>query len=158
MTVTGVNDAVADGTQSYTIATAAAVSGDGDYSGLDAADATGTTTDDDAAGIIVDPDLRADDGSRGGRPRPHCHLHGQTRLRSRRPMPSVGLSSSDITAGHGQSGDAHLHQRQLDPWIDGDRHPASTMPSPTVTSELHHRHPPRPSAVTATTAGWTPPT
>ena len=56
MTVTGVNDAVADGDVGYTILTAAAASTDGGYNGLDAADVAVTTTDDDAAGIIVDPD------------------------------------------------------------------------------------------------------
>ena len=59
VTVTGVNDAVADGNQSYTIVTAPASSSDPGYNGLDPADVSVTNTDDDAAGITVSPVERA---------------------------------------------------------------------------------------------------
>ena len=55
VTVTGVDDAVDDGDVAYTIVTAAATSGDPNYSGVDAADVTVTNTDNDAAGITVTP-------------------------------------------------------------------------------------------------------
>ena len=47
VTVTGVDDADDDGDQSYTIVTAAAVSSDATYSGVNAADVSVTTTDND---------------------------------------------------------------------------------------------------------------
>ena len=55
VTVTGVNDNLADGDQVFRILTAAATSGDGNYDGLDAADVTLTNTDDDTAGVTVNP-------------------------------------------------------------------------------------------------------
>ena len=48
MTVTGVDDAIVDGDILYTIVTAAAVSADSDYNGLDAADVSVTNLDDEA--------------------------------------------------------------------------------------------------------------
>ena len=47
VTVTGVDDAVADGNQSYTIVTAAAASSDTSYSGLNASDVSVTNSDND---------------------------------------------------------------------------------------------------------------
>jgi hypothetical protein len=55
VTVTGVDDFVIDGPQSYTIITAAAVSSDGNYNGLDPADVAVTNNDNDVAGITVTP-------------------------------------------------------------------------------------------------------
>jgi hypothetical protein len=55
VTVTGVNDDVADGNVAYTIITAAAVSDDTNYDGVDATDVSVTNTDDDTAGITVAP-------------------------------------------------------------------------------------------------------
>ncbi|MBK9745744.1 MAG: CSLREA domain-containing protein [Chloroflexi bacterium] len=55
VTVTGVDDALVDGNIAYTITTAAAVSADAHYSGMDAADVSVTNTDDDTAGITVTP-------------------------------------------------------------------------------------------------------
>jgi hypothetical protein len=51
VTVTGVNDFVDDGDVVYTIVTAAATSGDGNYDGKDASNVTVTNEDDDTAGI-----------------------------------------------------------------------------------------------------------
>jgi hypothetical protein len=53
VTVTGVNDDLADGGQPYSILTAAAVSTDTGYSGMDPANVAVTNTDNDSAGITV---------------------------------------------------------------------------------------------------------
>jgi len=53
VTVTGVDDFVQDGDQPYTIVTAAVVSGDIDYDGVDPDDVSVTNTDNDSAGITV---------------------------------------------------------------------------------------------------------
>ena len=82
MTVTGVNDDVDDGDVAYTIVTAAAASTDADYTGSTAADVSVTNTDDDAAGITVDPDRRADDDRGAAAPPPSP----SSSPRSRRPM------------------------------------------------------------------------
>ena len=55
VTVTGVDDNMADGDVAYTIVTAAAASADANYDGLDPADVSVTNTDDDIAGITVSP-------------------------------------------------------------------------------------------------------
>jgi len=55
VTVTGKDDAVADGDQTYTIITAPATSVDPGYNGLNAADVSLTNLDNDTAGIIVSP-------------------------------------------------------------------------------------------------------
>ena len=53
VTVTGVDDPIADGNVAYTIITAAAASADGTYNGMDAADVGVTNTDNEAAGVTV---------------------------------------------------------------------------------------------------------
>src|SRR5262249_9762604 len=53
VTVTGADDQVADGSQPYRIVTAAAVSADASYLGMDPADVLVTNTDHDSAGITV---------------------------------------------------------------------------------------------------------
>src|SRR5439155_496735 len=55
ITVTGVDDAVADGDQLYAIVLAAAQSADAHYGGMDAADVGAKNLDNDAAGIRVEP-------------------------------------------------------------------------------------------------------
>ncbi len=55
VTVTGVDDDVADGDQDYTVFTAAAVSADETYSGLDPNDVSVSNEDDDTAGVTVAP-------------------------------------------------------------------------------------------------------
>jgi hypothetical protein len=55
VTVSGVDDTVADGSVAYTVLTAPAVSANGAYNGLDGPDVAVTNTDDDAAGITVEP-------------------------------------------------------------------------------------------------------
>lgn len=55
VTVTAVDDTLAEGSESLTIVTAAAVSTDANYSGLNAADVSVTVTDNDAVGIVIAP-------------------------------------------------------------------------------------------------------
>jgi len=55
VTVTGVDDAIADGNTAYTIDTGAAVSADSVYNGFNPADVSVTNSDDDSAGMVVTP-------------------------------------------------------------------------------------------------------
>lgn len=55
VTITGVNDPIADGPQPYSIYTSAAVSDDANYSGYNPADVSVTNKDNDIAGISVSP-------------------------------------------------------------------------------------------------------
>ncbi len=55
VTVTGVDDMVADGSQAYSIVTGAATSADTGYSGLNASDVAVTNVDDETAGFTVTP-------------------------------------------------------------------------------------------------------
>src|SRR5437667_235676 len=66
VTVTGVNDFVADGDVPYTIVTAAATSTDPGYSGRNAADVGVTNTDNDTAGITVSPTIGLTTTEAGG--------------------------------------------------------------------------------------------
>jgi len=51
VTVTGVDDAIADGNQVYSIVTAPAMSADASYNGMNPPDVSVTNTDNDSAGI-----------------------------------------------------------------------------------------------------------
>ena len=66
VTVTGQDDAVDDGDVDYTIMTAAAISTDLAYSGLDAADVSLTNTNDDVAGVSVSPTSGLETTESGG--------------------------------------------------------------------------------------------
>lgn len=55
VTITGVDDAAADGAIAYTIATAAATSGDTNYNGMNADDVSVSNSDNETAGITVSP-------------------------------------------------------------------------------------------------------
>jgi len=55
ITITGVDDYINDGNQTYTIFTSAALSSDLNYSSLDPSDVTVSNSDNDVAGITVDP-------------------------------------------------------------------------------------------------------
>lgn len=55
VTVTGVDDAFADGDVAYTVVSSSAMSADGDYSGLAVADVSLTNADNDTASIIASP-------------------------------------------------------------------------------------------------------
>ncbi len=53
VTVTGIDDAIADGDVQYAVVLGPVTGNDGDYTALDPADIVATNTDDDAAGILV---------------------------------------------------------------------------------------------------------
>jgi alpha-tubulin suppressor-like RCC1 family protein len=94
VTITGVNDAIADGNQLYTIVTAPATSGDPRYSSFDAADVSVTNTDIGASSIIVTPTSGLLTTEFGGKATFTVRLNSQ-------PSGNVviGLSSSDTTEG-----------------------------------------------------------
>ena len=94
VTVTGVDDAIADGDIAYTILTAAAVSTDGSYSGFDAADVSVTNTDNDTAGITVSPTSGLVTTEAGGTATFTVVLNTQPTADV-----TIGLSSSDLTEG-----------------------------------------------------------
>lgn len=93
VTVTGVDDSIDDGTVAYTIITAAATSVDANYNGLNPADVSVATTDDDTAGITVGI-LSGNTTESGGTATFTVVLHTQ-------PIAdvTVGFSSSDSTEG-----------------------------------------------------------
>src|SRR5207245_883128 len=94
VTVTGVNDFVADGNVAYTIVTAPAASTDPGYSGRDAADVGVTKTDDDSAGITVTPTSGLTTTEGGGTATFTIALTSQPTANV-----TIGLSSSDLTEG-----------------------------------------------------------
>ncbi|MBN1771458.1 MAG: calcium-binding protein, partial [Deltaproteobacteria bacterium] len=97
VTVTGVDDDVADGNQPYTLVTAPAVSADSGYNGLDADNVSATNTDDDSPGITVAPTsgLTTTEGGPVGVPTIF------TVVLNSEPTAdvSIGVSSSDPTEG-----------------------------------------------------------
>ena len=115
VTVTGVNDDLDDGDVAYTIVTAAATSSDPAYSGLNAADVSLTNTDNDTAGITVNPTagLVTTEGGRTA---------NFTIVLATQPTANVtiGLSSNDTTEGTVAPAERHVHDRQLEPGPDGD--------------------------------------
>ena len=94
ITVTGVNDAVVDGTVAYTVLTAAAISSDSRYSGVDAADVAVSNSDDDAAGVTVTPVAGLATSEAGGSATFSIVLQSQ-------PVADVvfALTSTDLTEG-----------------------------------------------------------
>ena len=94
VTVTGVDDAVVDGSVAYTIVTGAATSSDPGYNGLDPADVSVSNTDNDVAGITVSPTSGLTTTEAGGTAQFAVVLTTQ-------PIANVafGLSSSDVTEG-----------------------------------------------------------
>jgi large repetitive protein len=94
VTVTGVNDNVDDGDVAYTIVTAAAVSSDGNYSNLNAADVSVTNTDNDTAGITVSPTTGLVTTESGGTATFAIALNTQPTADV-----TIGLSSSDASEG-----------------------------------------------------------
>ena len=94
VTVTGVDDAVVDGTVGFSIITGAAVSPDVRYSGAASADVAVTNTDNDAAGVSVTPVAGLVTTEAGGSATFSIVLQSQ-------PVAAVvfALSSSDVTEG-----------------------------------------------------------
>ncbi len=94
VTVTGVDDAVVDGNIAYTIVTAAAVSADPVYGGFDPSDVSVTNTDNDAAGVTVNPTAGLMTTEAGGTATFTIVLNSQPTANV-----TIGLSSSDLTEG-----------------------------------------------------------
>jgi hypothetical protein len=94
VTVTGVDDAVADGAVAYTVSIGPAVSGDPDYSGVDPLDVSVTNTDNDGPGITVTPTSGLATSEAGGPATFHVVLASQ-------PTANVVIpvTSSDPTEG-----------------------------------------------------------
>jgi len=67
-----VDDLLADGNVAYTILTAAASSGDANYSGLNPADVSVTNQDNDTAGVTLVESGGSTQVTEGG----HGHVHG----------------------------------------------------------------------------------
>jgi hypothetical protein len=94
VTVTGSDDWVDDGNIAYTIITAAAVSVDPNYSGLNPADVSVINVDDDTAGFTVEPTSGLVTTEGGGTATFAIKLNSQPTANV-----SLGLSSSDTTEG-----------------------------------------------------------
>jgi PKD repeat protein len=92
VTLTGVDDLIVDGTIAYTAVTAPATSADPAYSGLNAADAAASNTDNDAAGITVSPTSGLVTSEAGATATFTVVLTAQPTA-----TVSIGLSSSDTT-------------------------------------------------------------
>ena len=115
MTVTGVDDAVVDGTIAYTIVTAPAVSTDANYNRRDAADVAVTNTDNDAPGITVTPTTALTTTEAGGTATFTVVLNTQPTADV-----TIALTSSDTTEGTVVPGEPDLHDRELERGADGD--------------------------------------
>ena len=94
MTVTGVNDDVADGNIGYSIITAAASSTDASYSGVNPPDVSVTNTDNDNAGITVNPTTGLTTTEAGGAATFTVVLVSQPTGNV-----TIGLSSSNVNEG-----------------------------------------------------------
>src|SRR5947199_142533 len=94
VTVTGVDDFVADGTVAYTIVTAAATSTDQGYNGMNPADVAATNTDNDTPGITVIPTSGLTTAESGGTATFTMALTSQPTANV-----TIALSSSDLTEG-----------------------------------------------------------
>ncbi len=93
VTVTGVDDFVDDGNIAYSIITTAAVSADGNYNGLNAADVAVTNTDNDTAGISVSG-ISGNTTEAGGTATFTVVLDSQPTADV-----TIGISSNDLTEG-----------------------------------------------------------
>jgi hypothetical protein len=94
VTVTGADDLVADGPQTYVIAIGPATSADTNYAGQNPADLTFTNTDNDAAGLVASPSSGLVTTEAGGTATFQLTLSSQPTANV-----SVAVSSSDTTEG-----------------------------------------------------------
>ncbi len=117
VTVTGVDDAIADGDIAYSILTAAAVSTDGSYSGFDAADVSVTNTDNDTAGITVSPTSGLVTTEAGGTATFTVVLNSAPTADV-----TIALSSSDLTEGTVGPASLTFTSGQLERGADGHGH------------------------------------
>lgn len=93
VTVTGVDDLVADGNVGYSILTAPAVSLDPFFNGLDSADVLATNLDDDVAGVLISP-ISGPTTEAGGAATFDVALRSQ-------PTADVAIGLSSSNAGEG---------------------------------------------------------
>ncbi|MBK8067591.1 MAG: DUF11 domain-containing protein [Rhodanobacteraceae bacterium] len=94
VTVTGIDDLIADGTVAYTIVTAAATSADSSYNGLNATDVGVSNSDNDIVGITVSPTAGLVTTEAGGTATFTVVLNSEPTADV-----TIGLSSSDATEG-----------------------------------------------------------
>jgi hypothetical protein len=97
VTITGVDDAVADGNQVYEITTAAAASADPAYNGLDAADVSVTNIDNDSPGIRVTPTSGLSTTEAGGTATFDVVLESQPAANVTIPLSSSDLGEGTVT-------------------------------------------------------------
>lgn len=93
VTVTGVDENVADGNQNYSVVLAAATSSDTNYNGLDPSDVSVTNDDNDVAGFILSA-VSGNTTEAGGQAQFSVQLRSQPTANV-----TIGLSSSDTTEG-----------------------------------------------------------
>jgi hypothetical protein len=94
VTITGVDDAIADGNQPYTIVTGAAASTDPKYNGINPPDVSVTNTDNDSAGITVTPTSGLVTTEAGGQATFTIVLNSQPTANV-----TIGLTSSNTREG-----------------------------------------------------------
>lgn len=94
VSVAAVNDAIADGTYMNTAQTLPASSTDVSYNGVDGADVSVTTLDNDGVGIVVSPTAGLSTTENGGTATFALHLNSQPTA-----SVTVSISSSDLTEG-----------------------------------------------------------
>ncbi|MEP6524884.1 DUF4347 domain-containing protein, partial [Microcoleus vaginatus DQ-U2] len=94
ITVSGVNDLVADGPLPYKIVTAAAVSTDANYNNLDPDDVTVTNSDDDTPGITINPTAGLITGEDGTKANFTAVLNTQPTADV-----TIGLNSENVAEG-----------------------------------------------------------
>ncbi|NOY90836.1 MAG: hypothetical protein GXP55_06450 [Deltaproteobacteria bacterium] len=94
VTVTGVDDVIADGDQTYHIVLGAATSSDSTYAGIDPADVTATNVDDDSPGITVVPTSGLTTSEVGGSAHFDVFLDSQPTANV-----TIAVSSNDTTEG-----------------------------------------------------------
>src|SRR5439155_448535 len=94
VTATGVDDPFVDGAVGYSIMTAAAVSPDPGYNGVNPSDVSVTNSDNDAVGITVSPTAGLVTSEAGGAANFTIAPHSQSGANV-----TIGLTSSDLTEG-----------------------------------------------------------
>src|SRR5205814_2312179 len=99
VTVTGVNDDIDDGDITFSIVTAAAVSADGVYNNMNAADVLVINIDDDTAGIMISPTSGLITTEGGG-------IAVFTVVLTSQPAASVSISFTSNNPGEGSASGA----------------------------------------------------
>ncbi len=142
VTVTGVDDSVADGDQPFTIVLSPAVSSDAGYSGLDPDDVTGTNLDNDTAGVIVTPTSGLVTTEGGGQATFSVVLRSQPSAEVAIPVASNDLTEGTVSTSLVKFTAANWNAPQIvtvtgvdDALADGDQ-PYTIVLSPVVSTDL----------------------